>query len=52
MITNMKKYENPMLQIVSINNNDIVTASPIGVGNTPVTQPGQIQAPARRSIWD
>ena len=23
----MKKYENPMLQIVSINNNDIVTAS-------------------------
>ncbi len=23
----MKKYENPMLQVVSINSNDIVTAS-------------------------
>ena len=52
MITNMKKYENPMLQIVSINNNDIVTASPIGVGNNTVTNPGQIQAPGRKSIWD
>ena len=53
MITNMKKYENPMLQIVSINNNDIVTASQIGVGSNPVTGSGQIQAPDRRkSIWD
>ena len=51
MITNMKKYENPMLQIVSINNNDIVTAS-LPKGTNPVTDPGQIQAPGRKSIWD
>ena len=25
----MKKYENPMLAVVSIKNNDIVTSSPI-----------------------
>ena len=51
MITNMKKYENPMLQIVSINNNDIVTAS-LPKGTNPVTDPSQIQAPGRKSIWD
>ena len=48
----MKAYNKAELQIVRVNNNDIVTASPIGVGNNTVTQPGQIQAPARRSIWD
>jgi len=48
----MKAYNKAELQIVRVNNNDIVTASPISVGNTPVTQPGQIQSPARRSIWD
>ena len=51
MITNMKKYENPMLQIVSINNNDIVTAS-LPKGTNPVTDPSMIQAPGSKSIWD
>ena len=52
MIMIMKKYINTELQIVRTNN-DIVTAS-IGIGNTQVTDPGQIQAPERRrrSIWD
>ena len=27
MIMNMKKYENPMLQVISIKNNDILTQS-------------------------
>lgn len=48
----MKAYNKAELQIVRVNNNDIVTASQIGVGSNPVTGPGQIQAPARRSIWD
>lgn len=28
MITIMKKYENPMLQVVGIKSNDIITMSP------------------------
>jgi hypothetical protein len=50
MITNMKKYENPMLQIVSINNNDVIATSL----NTPNNQVGNQQqlAPGRKSIWD
>lgn len=43
MITTMKKFENPMLQVVSIVNNDIITES-LGVhGTTTNTQlaPGQ-----------
>ena len=49
----MKTYINAELQIVRTNNNDIVTASQIGVGSTPVTNPGAVQAPGRRrGIWD
>ena len=47
-----KKYIDAELQIVRTNN-DIVTASQIGVGSTPVTNPGAVQAPGRRrGIWD
>ena len=48
----MKTYNKAELQIVRMNN-DIVTAS-IGIGNTQVTDAGQVQAPERRrrSIWD
>ncbi len=48
----MKKYFNAQMRIVSVSNNDIVTASQIGIGNTTVTNSNQIQAPGRRSIWD
>jgi len=48
----MKTYINAELQIVSMNNNDIVTASQMGIGNTAVSGSGQIQTPGRRSIWD
>ncbi len=47
----MKKYENPMLQIVSIKQNDIVTASPI-LSSTEYSG-GTILAPDRvRDDWD
>ena len=47
----MKKYSNAELQIVRVNNNDIVTASQIGIGTG--TKPGGgACAPDRRSIWD
>ena len=47
-----KKYIDAELQIVRTNN-DIVTASQIGVGSNPITDPGAVQAPGRRrSIWD
>ena len=52
MIEIMKGYNKAELQIVRMNNNDIVTASQIGVGSNPVTGSGQIQTPGRRSIWD
>ena len=51
MITNMKKYENPMLQIVSISSNDIIVTSI----NTPNNQLGngtQLAPERRKSIWD
>ena len=47
----MKTYIDAELQIVRVNNNDIVTAS-MPVSNTVVTNPGQVNAPGRRSIWD
>ena len=50
MITNMKKYENPMLQIVSISNNDIIVTS-INTPNNTVGDKQQL-APGRKSIWD
>jgi len=44
----MKKYENPMLQVVSIKKSDIVTASPNDIllggsygGSLPICAPGQ-----------
>ena len=51
----MKKYENPMLQIVSIKKNDIVTASDGTVNvylNTGHT--GSVYAPGQRGLddWD
>ena len=47
----MKKYFDAELQIVRVNNNDIVTAS-LPKGTTPVDDPGKVQGPGRRSIWD
>ena len=48
----MKQYINARMRVVPMSNNDIVTTS-IGVGNKTVTNPGDIQAPGRRSsIWD
>ncbi len=44
----MKKYENPMLQVVSIKKNDIVTASPLGFDpNSSVTTEGGVGAASR-----
>jgi len=48
----MKQYIKAELQVVRVSNNDIVTASQLGIGGTTVNNPGQIQTPARRSIWD
>ncbi len=49
----MKAYNKAELQIVRVNNNDIVTASTtLPKGTTPVSNPSDIQAPGRRSIWD
>ena len=48
----MKQYIKAELQVVRVNNNDIVTASQLGIGNNTVSNGNQIQAPGRRSIWD
>ena len=48
-----KKYINAELQIVRMNNNDIVTASQVGIGSPISSGTVDAQAPARRkSIWD
>ena len=47
-----KTYINAELQIVRMNNNDIVTASQLGIGTNTVNSGTQVQAPGRRSIWD
>ena len=50
-----KKYENPMLQIVSIKMNDIVTSSPtVPVDPTNSYDPnaGGIYAPGQRGLFD
>ena len=53
MIVIMKKYIDAELQIVRVNNNDIVTASQVGIGNPITTGNVNAQAPERRkSIWD
>ena len=44
-----KKYENPMLQVVSINKNDIIATSDFGSG----TKNGnQACAPGQRGMFD
>ena len=49
----MKTYIDAELQIVRVNNNDIVTASTIGVGDSKNSGNWNAQAPdRRRSIWD
>lgn|GEM_PF-679838 len=53
----MKKYENPMLQIVSIKKNDIVTASqtiPVDSSNSYDPNAGGIYAPGQRGFdeWE
>lgn len=49
-----KKYENPMLQIVSIKNNDIVATSGPGINTSSVVEVGNIGAPGQRGLddWD
>ena len=49
----MKKYENPMLQIVSINKNDIIaTSSTLGISSENYS--GAVYAPGQRGLddWD
>ena len=48
----MKQYIKAELQIVRVNNNDIVTASQLGIGSNTVNSGTQVQAPGRKSIWD
>jgi hypothetical protein len=56
MIMNMKKYENPMLQVVSINKSDIIVTSPVVEVSTNAYDPtkGGIYAPGQRGLddWD
>lgn len=47
----MKAYKTVKMNVVLMDNNDIITES-LGIGNTTVTTPGQIQAPGRKTIWD
>ena len=48
----MKKYfENPMLQVVSIKNNDIVTASNDALNVHEAIYSGTPLAPGRFDIW-
>ena len=54
MINTMKKYENPMLQVVSIKKNDIIVTSgepqPTSTEYVPgVSNP--ILAPGLRDVW-
>ena len=47
-----KKYENPMLQIVSISKNDIVTASNDALNVNNEVYSGTPLAPGQRGIFD
>ena len=47
----MKKYENPMLQVVSIKQNDILTTSP-GYGGTTDAVSGNLGADRFRDFED
>ena len=48
----MKKYENPMLQIVSIKNNDILTNSPMEMLGDYNSSNVTIAAPGQRGLFD
>lgn len=52
----MKKYENPMLQVVSIKNNDILTNSPVPMSVKGDYDSGSVimAAPGQRGLddWD
>lgn len=53
----MKTYNSPMLQVVGINKNDIVTASDpnVALSNTPYTGPSDgsgFSAPGQRGLDD
>ena len=49
-----KKYENPMLQVVSINKSDIIVTSPVVEVSTNAYDPtkGGIYAPGQRGLDD
>ena len=47
-----KKYESPMLRLVSIKHNDIVTGSPLGINVGTEYQGSTIYAPDRFNDWD
>lgn len=51
MITIMKTYNRPMLQVVSIKKNDIVTASPFSYDNA-WDGKGTLLAPGQRGLDD
>lgn len=50
----MKKYNNPMLQVVSINHNDIITGSETIDFGSDYNGSDAILAPGRRGVddWD
>ena len=48
----MKKYENPMLQVVSIKNNDILTNSPMSMRGNYDSNTVTIAAPGQRGLDD
>ena len=52
MIGTMKKYENPMLQVVSINKHDIIVTSPKLAGNYDPNSGFEISAPGQRGLFD
>ena len=54
MIETMKKYENPMLQVVSINKHDIIVTSPKLGGDYDPNAGFDICAPGQRGLddWD
>ena len=47
----MKKYENPMLTLISIKHNDIVTGSQDALGVNNAVYEGTPLAPGRFDLW-
>ena len=48
----MKKYENPMLQVVGINKHNIIATSGPGFNPENVVDPSDVGAPGMRGVFD